>query len=149
MKKINGPYLMFALTAEIKSRNRISRFGVFVVIVHETHETPIPDSLMKPLLLFMGTYPPCNFRRSDGCRKLCTKSNGSRCVHSLISIIHLSELVFCLPVIFNVVLAINDKLTLPVQHANDLLYILPVKHLPTRTSSLMSQDGRCRVSSGL
>jgi hypothetical protein len=46
-------------------------------------------------------------------------------VHSLLLIIHLSELVFCLPVIFNVVLAINDKLTLPVhqicQHVIGLL----------------------------
>jgi hypothetical protein len=36
--------------------------------------------------------------------------------YSLLSIIHLSELVFCWSVIFTVVLAINDKNTLSVKH---------------------------------
>jgi hypothetical protein len=59
MKEINGPDLILALTAAIKSRNRISRFWGFRCQVNWTFQSP--DSRLM-------AYLPRNFCRSDGCR---------------------------------------------------------------------------------
>jgi hypothetical protein len=143
MKKINGPDLILALTAAIKSRNRISRFRGSCCQVNwtfqspdprfsdeascraspggarslprvlpngrsrsrrdfETFNVPILTTLRTPIsrwlisrcscvgtsLLAPEAYLPRSFCRSDGCRRPCTKSNGSRCVRSFTAFDH-------------------------------------------------------------
>jgi hypothetical protein len=45
---INGPDAILAQRLRFHREIAYRDFGVFVVIVHETRETPIPDSPMKP-----------------------------------------------------------------------------------------------------
>jgi hypothetical protein len=73
----------------------------------------IPMPVGTSLLLFTGTYLPATSADlttvGDPAPNLTALAAFD---YSLLSIIHLSELVFCLPVIFTV--AINDKHSLSV-----------------------------------
>jgi hypothetical protein len=167
MKKINGPDLILALTAAIKSRNHISRFRGSCCQVNWTFQSSDPrfsdeascraspgGARSLPRVHTNGWSRSCRDFATAAVpmhttsRTLISRWPISRCLsgllflllrlislaasadlmavgdpapnltaltafdHSLLSIIHLSELVFCLPVIFTV--AINDKHSLSV-----------------------------------